>query len=305
MFRAFLCQSGFGVSRKSTTLKLLDPVLPFPLSRTFCTSNPNTFAVSYLINNLGFSPESALKASKHARFKTSEKPDSVVTFFRNHGFTVSDTRSIITRQPSLLSCKVDKRVLPKFQFLQSIGASSSDIVRIVTSNPKFMESSLENSVIPAYNMVYRFHQSEKKALASVIRCPSLLCSLYFELNVKLLGDNGVASSSISRILSLSPRVLCSSYLEKTVQELKDMGFDPSKAYFSLAMVAKRGMSKSKWDEKVDTFKKWGWSEEAILEAFKKQPLCMVASNDKINRVMLFWVNQLGWDSSYLMKRPCI
>ncbi|KAJ1395073.1 Transcription termination factor, mitochondrial/chloroplastic [Sesbania bispinosa] len=124
-------------------------------------------------------------------------------------------------------------------------------------------------------------------------------------NVKLLIDNGVASSNISRILRLKPYVLCSTNLGKIVQEVKDLGFDPSKSYSGDALLAKRATRKSKWDEKIDTYKRWGWSEETILEAFKKQPQCMLRSSDKINRVMQFWVNQLGWDFSYLVKAPGI
>ncbi|KAJ1407631.1 Transcription termination factor, mitochondrial/chloroplastic [Sesbania bispinosa] len=301
MFKAFLCHNGLGITRKST-------LLPFPFSLTFCstsTSDPHSFAVSYLINNFGFSPESALKASKILRFKTSEKPDSVVSFLRNHGFPDSDIRTIIRREPWLLSCDANKRVLPKFQFFLSKGASTSDIVRIVTGNPRFVKLSLENRVLPAYNLVNKFLQSEDKALNSIIYCPSLLASDVFTLNVKKLVDNGVASSNISRILRLTPYILCSATLGKTVQELKDLGFDPSKSYFGVALLAKRATSKSKWDEKIDTYKRWGWSEKTILEAFKRQPNCMTISIDKINRVMQFWINELGWDSSYLVKGPGI
>ncbi|XP_050920890.1 uncharacterized protein LOC127138466 [Lathyrus oleraceus] len=92
-------------------------------------------------------------------------------------------------------------------------------------------------------------------------------------------------------------------LEETVKELKNMGFDPSKSYFGDALLGKIGLSKSKWNERIDTFKSWGWSEETVLEAIKRQPKCMLASNDKINRVMSFWVNEMDWDSSYLVKGP--
>ncbi|KAJ1407628.1 Transcription termination factor, mitochondrial/chloroplastic [Sesbania bispinosa] len=312
MFKAFLYRNGFAITRKSTTPKL-DPLLrylPFSFSLTFFStttsdSDPHPFAVSYLINNFGFSPESALKASKRSRFKTSEKPDSVVTFFRNHGFPEPVIRSIIRREPWLLSCDLDKRVVPKFQFLLSKGASTSDVVRMASGSPRFLQLSLEKKLIPAYQFVNRFVESDDRTLASILYCPTLLYSKSLAENVKLLIDNGVASSNISRILRLKPYVLCSTKLGKIVQEVKDLGFDPSKSYFGDALLAKRATSKSKWDEKIDTYKRWGWSEETILEAFKKQPQCMLRSSDKINRVMQFWVNQLGWDSSYLVKAPGI
>ncbi|XP_061341137.1 uncharacterized protein LOC133287524 [Gastrolobium bilobum] len=310
MLKAFLRQKAFGVSRISTTLKFA-PFLPhslFPSSLKFCstsTSDQHSFAVSYLIHNCGFSPESALKASKRVRFKTSQKPDSVLNFFRNHGFSDSVIYNIIKREPWLLSCDTNTRILPKFRFLLSKGASTSDIVLIVTRNPRFLQLSFENCIIPAYNLVNRFLLSDEKTIASLIHCPSLLYRNFSALNIKLLVDYGVASSMIFRILRNSPHVIGSSDLVKTMQELTNLGFDPSKSYFGIALIAKRSVNKSQWNEKIDTFKRWGWSEETILEAFRRQPNCMLTSNDKINRVMQFWVNQLGWSSSYLVKGPGI
>ncbi|PNY06534.1 hypothetical protein L195_g003003 [Trifolium pratense] len=153
------------------------------------------------------------------------------------------------------------------------GFTDSDIQNIIrrepwllSCNPRFMRSSLNNRVIPVYKLG--------------------VC------------DSSIAKIICSHIIFCKPRVF-----EEMVEELKNMGFDPSKIYFGDALLAKLGLSKSKWDAKIDTFKKWGWSEETILEAIRKQPKCMLASTDKINRVMQFWVNDLGWDSSYLAKGP--
>ncbi|RHN73219.1 putative transcription regulator mTERF family [Medicago truncatula] len=92
-------------------------------------------------------------------------------------------------------------------------------------------------------------------------------------------------------------------LPELVKELKDLGFHPSQSIFSVALIAKTYLSKSRWNEKVDVFKKWGWSDEDVREAFKKQPQCMLTSIDKINSVMNFWVNQLGWDALAIAKTP--
>ncbi|KAE9608193.1 putative transcription regulator mTERF family [Lupinus albus] len=113
------------------------------------TSNQNSFTVSYLINNCGFSHETALTASKLVHFQTAQKPDSVITFFRNHGFNKSQLYSIIRKSPNVLTCDPHERVLSKFEFLYSKGASSSDIVLLVTRDTRFLYTSLENSIIPS------------------------------------------------------------------------------------------------------------------------------------------------------------
>jgi mTERF domain-containing protein len=194
MFKSFLYHNAFGLST-TTTLHHS----PFQFSLKFLTTSPShshPFAVSYLIDKFGFSPEFASKASKLVHFKTSKNPESVLNFFTTHGFTDSDIHNIIKREPWLLSCDTQKRLLPKFQFLLSKGASNSDIVRMVLGNPRFMKSSLNNRVIPLYKLVSRFLKSDQKAIASIISIPSLLSSDYVIPNVNLMVDKGVCDSSI-------------------------------------------------------------------------------------------------------------
>ncbi|TKY54135.1 Mitochodrial transcription termination factor-related [Spatholobus suberectus] len=129
--------------------------------------------------------------------------------------------------------------------------------------------------------------------------------LVWHLTVKLLLGNGFTHSNVAKLLRRWPIVLCSSNLLKTVEELKQMGFDPSTSYFSVAMLAKRTVNKTRWGEKIDTFKRWGWSQEQVLLAFRRQPYCMLSSTDKINAVMSFWVEQVGFNSVELVKAPGI
>ncbi|KAK7329416.1 hypothetical protein VNO77_23583 [Canavalia gladiata] len=146
-----------------------------------------------------------------------------------------------------------------------------------------MQVTLTKRIIPNYKLVNTFLSSDAKSLASIVYCPSLLYSKLVAPNVKLLLDNGVVSSNIFRILRLQPFVICTVNLGKKLPELKTLGFDPSTSYFAPALLAKIAVGKSLWDEKIDVFKSWGWSEETILEAFRRQPNCMLASKDKINR----------------------
>nr|XP_027188183.1 uncharacterized protein LOC113783882 isoform X2 [Cicer arietinum] len=122
-------------------------------------------------------------------------------------------------------------------------------------------------------------------------------------NISLLIENGVTDSNIAALLRRQSRLFNRRDFLKVVGELMDLGFNPSQSYFSIALVAKASVKKTLWKEKVDTFKKWGWSDEDVLEAFRKQPHCMLTSIDKINLVMSFWVNDLGWDAMAIAKRP--
>ncbi|MBA0803254.1 hypothetical protein Gohar_013491 [Gossypium harknessii] len=52
----------------------------------------------------------------------------------------------------------------------------------------------------------------------------------------------------------------------------------------------------------DVYKKCGWSEEEILDAFKNHPSIMVASEGRIETLMDFFVNVMGFKASYIAKQ---
>jgi mTERF domain-containing protein len=63
------------------------------------------------------------------------------------------------------------------------------------------------------------------------------------------------------------------------------------------------VTRTTWEKKLDVHRKWGLSEEEILEAFVKCPWFMSLSEEKIMAVMDLFVNKLGWESSYIAKNP--
>jgi mTERF domain-containing protein len=273
-------------------------------------SDTNPLPVSYLINNFGFSHESALKAfnQKHVRFNTLEKPNSVITFFKNHGFSQSNIRTIIRKAPWLLSSEPNNKILRKFQFFLSKGVSSSHIVSLLTANPKILQSSLEKRIIPRFELLSKFLKTNKDVIVCLILHWSLFVRTPYDnivANINLMTDFGVCDSNIARLLQQRPSIFSSTDLLKSLEEVKGLGFDPSMTTFEAALMAKKCMTKKLWNQKVDVFKKWGWSDEVVLQAFRSYPCLMLVSIDKVNLVMRYWVNQLGWNSLALIKCPLI
>ncbi|KAK2395046.1 transcription termination factor MTERF5, chloroplastic [Trifolium repens] len=306
------------ITRKSTIPKfdLLSQHFSFPISlrfRYFTTtseSNTHPFPVSYLINNFGFSPQSALKAFNHrqVRFKSPDKPNSVINFFKNHHFSHPNIRIIITNAPWLLSSKPHKSLLPKFQFFLSKGVSSSDIVSLLTESPRILKFSLEKRIIPLFELLSRFLKTNQDVIVCLIRHTTAFqmnTNPRMLVNINLMTDFGVCDSNIARLLQERPSIFGSNDLIKSLEEVKGLGFDPSMTIFGTALMAKKCISKKLWNQKVDVFKKWGWSDEAVLQTFRSYPKLMMVSIDKVNLVMTFWVNQLGWNSLELTKCPLI
>jgi mTERF domain-containing protein len=124
-------------------------------------------------------------------------------------------------------------------------------------------------------------------------------------NVQFLLHLGVTPSSIYHLLTTRISIIRSTDLEKVVDEIKELGFNPSKFSFVVALLAKKVITKSQWDAKVDALKSWGCSQDQIFNAFKKNPSFMLRSTDKLNAVMRVWIKQFGWDPLILLIAPDI
>ncbi|XP_057419069.1 uncharacterized protein LOC130713311 [Lotus japonicus] len=307
--RAFLRRRTFSQPPPTSKCYVFLQLKPFhsPLSlfsTTSHSSDKQSFTLSYFTNTCGFSHQAALKAANRVRFDDANKPDSVIAFFTNHGFSISQIHIIIRRLPELLVFDPTKTLLPKLQFIASKG---SDIVTTVTKSPYLLRQSLENYIIPAFEFVRTFCPSDEKAIDCVLFGSNIITIDQWKSKVNLLLDMGVSPTNIYILLRTRPNMLrCADLkLKEAVEELKGLGFHPSKTAFSFALLAKRAMVKSNWDAKVDAFKTWGWSEDAVLLAFKREPRFMLYSIKKLNAVMSFWVGHLGWDPSVLLAVPAL
>ncbi|RWW63028.1 hypothetical protein BHE74_00029819, partial [Ensete ventricosum] len=89
----------------------------------------------YLVSSCGFDPDEAAKASKLlGRIESRHQPDSVLGFFKNHGFDNAQMKRILSINPEWLLLDVQKTLAPKFRALQDLGFSCSDITDLVSSN---------------------------------------------------------------------------------------------------------------------------------------------------------------------------
>ncbi|KAE8691591.1 hypothetical protein F3Y22_tig00110889pilonHSYRG00162 [Hibiscus syriacus] len=273
-------------------------------------SNERPFTVSYLINSCGFSPESALSVSKRIHFESSERPDSVICFFKNHGFSQSQIRNLIRRRPRLLLANPDKTFVPKFQFFRSKTISSSELNMILSSNPHALECDLDNRIVPGFNFFKDLTQcSDYKVFLAYKNCSSILTRNLFIMarNISFLREKGVPESMLVNKLIVHPRIFAVNpeKFRTTAEGVEKLGFDPLKQYFLIALQALIQISKSTWERKFNVFKQWGWSDEDVISAFEKYPRCMIFSEHKITANMDFFVNTMGWKSSRIADHPVV
>ncbi|OVA10040.1 Mitochodrial transcription termination factor-related [Macleaya cordata] len=277
-------------------------------SSSSSSASASSFVVSYLMNSCGLSEDKALSASKKVHFKITSRPDSVLAFLENNGFTKPYISKIITNRPRVLLSNPYKTLKPKVEFFNSIGLSGLDLVKILSKDPDLLKRSLENQLIPTFAFLKTIVHTDENVIV-LVKCLSRILkhdpATVLVPNIRFLRDQGVPESNISMLLKIKPSslLLNAGRFKEIVEEIKGMGFDPLLRQFTRAIHGMTSMSNSTWESKLDVYKRWGWSEDEIQTAFRKQPFCMVASEKKIMAIMDFLVNQMGYNTSLMVKCP--
>ncbi|KAF6145722.1 hypothetical protein GIB67_032449 [Kingdonia uniflora] len=86
-----------------------------------------------------------------------------------------------------------------------------------------------------------------------------------------------------------------------VDKIKQKGINPSSPMFIHAVRALACMSTHNFERKWTVYREFGFSEVDILSVFRKQPVCMRLSEEKLRKGLHFFMKQLKWDSTYLSK----
>ncbi|KAL5708724.1 hypothetical protein ACHQM5_019490 [Ranunculus cassubicifolius] len=270
------------------------------------TSHHKSFTISYLINSCGLSQQKAISASKRIHFESSTKPDSVLTLLRNNGLSESQISNTIAQRPTILIASVDETLKPKFDFFNSKGLSGPDLAKVLSREGVVLSYSLEKTIIPNFNSLKTIFQTDEKVIAVLKRSMNVLTTYKtVESNIALLRSHGVPMSNIGKLLVSQPRVLSrnASRFSANVKEVMKMKFDPSQYGFLAAMHVLDAMSRSSLEAKIDVYKSWGWSEDEVQSAFRKQPFCMAFSEENISSKMDYFVNKFGYAPSSIAEQP--
>ncbi|KAL7172199.1 hypothetical protein ACSBR2_031820 [Camellia fascicularis] len=285
---------GIALIGKSTThlgfLPKLHITIPIKFFSSKKTSTPPTtkneiecFTVSHLINSCGLSPEIANSISHKVHFRTSDGPDSVLSFFRDRGFS-------------------------DFRISKLVRLSRTEVADVVASAPFLLRYSLKNRLIPALDFIKRVVLLDKRGVFALMLRPRFFW-IHVDKNaipnVALLRELGVPQSCISLLVSGNPSVVAGNKdkFNLCARKAIEMGFDSSKVTFVDAICVFFGMSTAAWERKVEVYKRWGLSDDDIHWAFKKFPRCMILSEKKITSGMDFLVNEIGFEPITVARTP--
>ncbi|KAF8053193.1 hypothetical protein N665_1450s0008 [Sinapis alba] len=269
----------------SVPLKLVFSAYSIPFSSaTTLSRKGQNFTVSYLVNSLGFTTKLSESISKKVIFEDKGNPDSVLSLFRSYGFTETQISNIITDYPKLLLLDAETSLAPKLKFLHSMkGASTSEFTEIVSTVPKLLGKRGDKTLSVYYDFVRDVIEADKYEVLSHSSLPQGNLENKIR-NVSALRDLGVPQRLLFHLLVSSYQPVCGKErFEESLKKVVDKGFDPTTSKFVQALHVVYQLSDRTVEEKVDVYRKLGFSVGDVWDMFKKWPNSLKFSGKKVTQ----------------------
>ncbi|XP_027368131.1 transcription termination factor MTERF2, chloroplastic-like [Abrus precatorius] len=290
-------------------------ILFFTSLPTFFKSKKNppkddNFTVSYLVTSCGLSPDTAARLSRNLRLKNSYKPNAVLNLLKNHGFSKTQIATYVQQHPRVLLNKAQKTLLPKLKFIHSIGVPISEIPRVIARNHKLLIRSLYNWLVPHYKVLRSVLRSDEEVVRALRHGALSFQYGYLTVknlasNVSVLRDSGVPQACISYLVMYHPTSAFRKHSEfvEGVQLAKKMGLDPLKISYVSAIHVLIHVDGARWEARLAAYAKCGWSHEISLMVFRKSPVLMSFTEERIVKSMNFLVRDMGWALEDIARSP--
>ncbi|KAE9449914.1 hypothetical protein C3L33_18187, partial [Rhododendron williamsianum] len=275
------------------------------------TANTNLSLSNFLIDTLTFSEPQAISISN--RFpskKTLKKPQSVVQFLKQLGFSDPQIRSSVRLKPNILFSDVDKTLKPKLQFFQDLGFTGPYLGKFISTHAHVLLYSLERTLIPCVDIIKKTlgNDENNQGLIRVLQrsywvVPKPVSRL--KCNIAFLESCGIVGPQLSLLLKKRPWVFFISELalRDLVSRVVDLGFSVDSRMLVHAVGTVSGMSRETFSRKIELFRTFGFSEDECMDMFRRAPALLGASEGKLKFGMEFFLYDVKLERSALVSWP--
>ncbi|GFP94672.1 hypothetical protein PHJA_001611600, partial [Phtheirospermum japonicum] len=225
-------------------------------------------SLRFLIHKHNFSHEAASQiASVLARLKNPEKSDSMLSFLRASGFSITQLEKIIKYRPRLLSADLENIIKPKLKVFQDFGFSADETADIITRAPD-----LKKTLVP---------------------------------NFEFLKSCGVDVNQMIRLMCIFPRFFLQrpEIMKKLVDKVDGMGVQRSSGMFIYALRVVSSMTEETWEIKLRTFQDLGFTEKDILRVFRNMPMVLSVSEEKVMKITEVLLGSGKYDMGCIVNSP--
>ncbi|KAB2613018.1 hypothetical protein D8674_035334 [Pyrus ussuriensis x Pyrus communis] len=145
------------------------------------------------------------------------------------------------------------------------------------------------------------------SLLETLLTTSIFLSLYLS-HIDILNlTHEVPETSISYWVSLHPFLVSleSDKFKENVKKVTSMGVPPSSATFMRALYMFARVNESERVQKMELYRKWGWTEDDFLLVFRKNPQIMELAEKNFSSKMDFLVNKVRWQPADVAGSPIV
>lgn len=269
--------------------------------------NPEVY--DFFLQKHHFSHESASKAASVLPcLRNPEKSDSILAFFRENGFSNTHLEKIVNYKPALIQSNLEKSLKPKIKILQDLGISNDDIADIVANNASILFRSVNKSVMPALSVLRGLLGSDAQVIKLLKRSGWFIVNNVENTvvpNVEFFKSKSVSMNSIIKCLHNYPRFFLQrpEDVRKYGKKAEKMGVMPISNRYMHAVRVIGSMCDEVWESKLQTLRNLGFSEDDILNALRKCPLCFGVSVKKMNKVKEILVSTGKYDIACIASHP--
>ncbi|ERM97101.1 hypothetical protein AMTR_s00126p00036130 [Amborella trichopoda] len=124
-------------------------------------------------------------------------------------------------------------------------------------------------------------------------------------NLEFLESCGIARPTLQKFMLSRPGFFYQSTerLKQIEERVRELGCDPKSKMFVSAIYTMSSLSEKKWKAKLELLESFGFSKGEVFTMFSKVPYLMSRSEEKLMKVMDYFLNELKYDKSFLASRP--
>ncbi|KAL3845800.1 hypothetical protein ACJIZ3_003203 [Penstemon smallii] len=240
--------------------------------------------------------------------KSPEKSDSVLSFWKQSGFSNTHLEKIVKYRPRLLSASLEKSFKPKIKIFQDLGFSADEIAKILSTDPAILHCSVDDRVIPSL-AILRGVLGSDEGVAKVLRTSGSFLAKDLEKtlipNVKFLESCGVQMEQIIKVIYSFPRFLLHKpeIIRKSVCKADEMGVSRSSRMFIYVVRVISSLTNESLQLKLQAFRDMGFSEDEILKVFRMTPHAITVSEKKMKKLKEVVLSTGKYDMSSIVNNP--
>ncbi|XP_062114734.1 transcription termination factor MTERF2, chloroplastic-like [Humulus lupulus] len=241
--------------------------------------------------------------------KSTDKPHSVHKLFLEYGLSDTHIRSAVLGCPQTLFADADKTLRGKLEALVQLGMKGDDLGKFLSKNPTVLARSLENKLKPGIELLKDIlgDDANSKDFMRILKCRWILWADHQRLlaNRTFLKSCGLVGTQLAFVLKMEPRIclMHESELRDLVSRVLDMGVPLASNMFPHALHAIGGLRKETVTEKLELLGSLGFSEGESLEMFRRAPLVLRTSEEKLRFGVDFYLNTAKFKRSVLIRSP--